>query len=1300
LSDADLLELFEHGMSGERRAAMEEHIDTCSSCRELVAKMAIASPSSARATVRNGAVALATRFKLDARVGAGAMGEVFLATDTVTGTPVAVKVLHAGAEYDDARFEREARVLAAIAHPSIVRYIAHGETTARERYIAMEWLEGETLAARLKRAPLTIAESIRVARRIADGLSAVHARGVIHRDIKPSNVMLVGGKPERATLIDFGVARVMDASVRTTPGAVLGTPAYMAPEQAQALAVIDARADLFSLGCLLFRCLAGTAAYEGDNVIAILAKVVLQDAPRLRDRAKVPAALDDLVASMMARDPSRRPQSADAVIARLDAIASSGDDLEPLSSMGSVVELGSSLTGREQRVVSLVAIDAPGEELDRDEWQHLADGTCIAVVSDDTAAKDRATRAVRTALALRERSSAPAIVVATGHAFVDGHVAFGDLIDRVSELLRRDRGGAHEGVSVDDATAGLLDAAFEVTRDTSSSRVLREHAGVEPFRVLATKTPFVGREREIEMLDGLLAGCVDEPAARCVVVTGVEGIGKSRLLAEWLVRLENRGVTAWIGRGDASGAGASALVGEMLRRTAGIQLGVPTDEAREKLASRVARSIPSPAARRVTDALAGLAGIDVERASSDQALVAWLDFVDAELSRGPLVVVLEDLHWGDAASLRLCDAALRAFRERPLMVLALGRPEVRQVFPALFEDRDPQWMSLGPLGKRACDALVHDMLSGASVAVATRIVAQAQGSAFMLEELVRAHVDGRGDAIPESVLAIVGSRLARLPEETRLVLRAASVFGASFWRGALRAMLHDAMSSAELSSCLDTLVDKDVIVRRPESRFARETEYAFRHALVRDAAYRMLVAEDLVLAHGVAARWLVRLGERDAAAVAAHYDAALEPSSALAWHRRAAEDAYRAGDLDAALAQSDHAIACGARGEVLGALHLVQARALHARGDLAGQLGRAEHALATLAPGSEPFYEALGLACLACQRMGDADGVRAAAARVLEIAPADGRAEIARAEAGARLYQSLRALGHDGESVLQIMRQAHERHPDSRSLSARLHEAEATAAKYRADIARYVEEMLAALVIRIELDDQKQLVSTHADIGDAWAQLGRYGEALEASNEAAARAERLGMQFMARATQMNIGGILIRLGRLDEARALLERIVADAARSRERHFAHARAYLADVLRRQGQLEAAERVARSALDLGARDEPFAHATTLMLLAEVLLARGAAGEAVATSRAALAVVSEHGFEEGEVRLRLVHGQALFATGDVDDARAQAANAARLVTDAAGRIAHSALRQSFLENVEENARVIAFAHQLEAR
>jgi hypothetical protein len=286
---------------------------------------------------------VARRFQVERFAGAGAMGLVYRARDVQTGEWVALKVLaHGSAE----RFLREARALAEVSHPHIVRYVDHGHTEAGEPYLAMEWLEGADLAQKLQSGPLSLAQALGLARSVAGALAVAHGRGVVHRDVKPSNLFLVLGDPARVKVLDFGAARfIRTTSAPTASGIVLGTPGYLAPEQVNEDTAVDGRADVFSLGCVLYECVAGRPAFVAQHVLALLGKILREDPPPLRQvAAHAPEVLEALLIAMLAKDPRGRPASMTAITEALDRLIPAGaGDVAPESVAfeGSAVTLAS-----------------------------------------------------------------------------------------------------------------------------------------------------------------------------------------------------------------------------------------------------------------------------------------------------------------------------------------------------------------------------------------------------------------------------------------------------------------------------------------------------------------------------------------------------------------------------------------------------------------------------------------------------------------------------------------------------------------------------------------------------------------------------------------------------------------------------------------------------------------------------------------------------------------------------------------------------------------------------------------------
>jgi serine/threonine-protein kinase len=258
-------------------------------------------------------------FRIDAKIGAGAMGVVYRATHLKTGRPAAVKLITSeGASRGNAteRFEREAEILQQFKHPNIVRFLAVGRSRGTS-YFAMEFVEGQTLDDLLERQEfLPWREVVDLAIQLCDALQYAHERGIVHRDLKPSNIMIT---PEGSVkLTDFGIAKDLDATALTATGRTLGTAAYMAPEQIRGTPEVSHKTDLYALGCLLFQMLTGQTPFKGGAIAVLMNCHLNEPAPRPSTKnPEVPRALDDLVLKLMAKGPADRPWDAQAVLVTL-----------------------------------------------------------------------------------------------------------------------------------------------------------------------------------------------------------------------------------------------------------------------------------------------------------------------------------------------------------------------------------------------------------------------------------------------------------------------------------------------------------------------------------------------------------------------------------------------------------------------------------------------------------------------------------------------------------------------------------------------------------------------------------------------------------------------------------------------------------------------------------------------------------------------------------------------------------------------------------------------------------------------
>jgi serine/threonine protein kinase len=253
------------------------------------------------------------RYCLEAVIGVGGLGSVYRATHTKLQRPVAVKLLHetfGESQIQRGRFAREAKALAALQHPNIVAVLDYGVSEARP-YLVMELLEGETLSQRLHEGPLPVESALQVVQQLLEALSFMHRARLVHRDVKPSNVFLLNTKDgtDRVKVLDFGLAKftatplmVNSDPTLTRDGAILGTPAYMSPEQATG-EIVDARSDVYAVGVILFRMLAGRLPFEGDAIEQVRSHLIAPVPPlnRPQPEPELDAALEALICRAMAK---------------------------------------------------------------------------------------------------------------------------------------------------------------------------------------------------------------------------------------------------------------------------------------------------------------------------------------------------------------------------------------------------------------------------------------------------------------------------------------------------------------------------------------------------------------------------------------------------------------------------------------------------------------------------------------------------------------------------------------------------------------------------------------------------------------------------------------------------------------------------------------------------------------------------------------------------------------------------------------------------------------------------------------
>ncbi|MCZ7684956.1 MAG: protein kinase [Sandaracinaceae bacterium] len=874
---------------------------------------------------------VADRFELENLAGSGAMGEVWRARDRESGRAVAVKVLTLVGKLALERFHSEAALLRAASHPAIVRYVAHGVAADPGPWIAMEWIDGAGLRERLEASPLSIEDTLALGQRLAGGLAALHAAGVVHRDLKPENVLLPGGVARDAKLVDFGVARTWGVRA-TRPGLIVGTPGYIAPEQVRGEEV-DARADVFGLGALLYECLAGRPAFEGEHPLAIFTKTLLDDPiPIASLRGDAPPELEALVRALMAKEPEARPADGAAALAALRALAGG----EPTAVSVSVPRVGDD----ERRMVSILvgqrrggsrrpdarrggeraragparrrggALRRARRGLDEHELRHHGPARIGGHRRPEARGALRA-RALGGAAGARHgrRHHASGLVRSPRPRRDPGArrrapPARGSPRDRRGggrgdgrPPRRALRGGASRGRARRRGGAARA-AAPEAARRGSAVRGPRGRARRAPGRLRALARERargrhrVGRPGRGEVAPRDRARARDRGRG----ADAADRVGARRRAAQGgALRARGRAARAGGRRGEPRAPGGAA---EHPPARAGDGAGhhrlAPGRGHRghgDGAGARRRRGLPSRGAR---------------PRARDRSPRAPRRRERSRRARGPGAPGRRPLPLGArAAQAASCSSSTTPTTRTSPPCARARRAGARRRGPDLrARARDRRARRALSVAVRAAAALTpHAQAArsrglrgagargggeGASDEEVRGIVEQGEGLPFHLEELARAREGGDPRTGRDSVLSLVESRIARMPGAVRRVLRAASVFGERFDAEGVRHLLARRDADRETADALVAAVEAELVVAEEQAGVHR-----FRHRLVREAAYAMLTEEDRALGHRLAADWIEEAGEARAAEIASHYASAGRAREAARWYARAAFEALR-----------------------------------------------------------------------------------------------------------------------------------------------------------------------------------------------------------------------------------------------------------------------------------------------------------------------------------------------------------------------------------------------------------------------
>ncbi len=948
------------------------------------------------------AAALAARgYVVIDRIGRGGMGEVFLARQTTVERDVAIKVLPAGVgPAERTRFLREARAVAALQHPHVVRLFDFVVSDEGGACIVMEHLVGQSLGALYAHeGRVPAARMLSIAVQICDALSEAHAKGIVHRDLKPQNVLLqeAEGYRDFARVLDFGLAHWLDETGGrlTRTGAVHGTPRYLSPEQIVGSAITP-RSDLYALGVMLYEGLAGRPPFTGEIDAALLYRHVKEVAPSLPDDVERPAGLDSVLARLLAKSPGLRPASAAAVRRELSALAAADPGGSRRIAVVGASATPSAAVAERRPVVTLVLSFLPrGDASSSPELVHTLSRRAQTIV-EGVARRRGATITARSGHGATLVFGAPIARKGDLSRALDAALELRAALTSLDTARARVRIGLAEGAAISgslhegpdagyfvsgepvDAAEGLHDAAGTGEIRIGPSVVSREPPGFTlevseegTARLLGRgdstsshALPFVGRAAELEVAHGVLAGIGPGTTGAVLVITGEAGIGKSRLVDRIVSLAADRGVRS------ARGALYDVEVAEhedALHQIVRDLLSIP-DDVSDRVAAIERRlgpdallieqwpflyhylgiALPGPM-QRLFDAMEPSA-----RASGYRDVLVSL--LAHESRSQPLLVVVEDLQWADDAMLEVVELAASSTDAHPIVLVLTSQIEDEERWRHVLLGRTPTRIELGALSPEDARALAVGL--GVPEANKDALASRAGGHPLLLTELARRATDSSDVAVPDSLRGLIQARIDRLPDIDRAAIAIAAVLAPRWQLVPLRVML------GEPDYHPTTLTEHRLVKRENDGALS------FAHAMVRDVVYGSLLEERRCALHRRAAEVL----HAHPALAAMHLERAGAAEAAGAFLAAARQDVARHALGPArdhairglALARSEderRALLAMRAGVELtlgdAAAALASYESLRALGGTAAEVQRAELGLAEVARAANRWAEAL-----------------------------------------------------------------------------------------------------------------------------------------------------------------------------------------------------------------------------------------------------------------------------------------------------------------------------------------------------